>query len=664
MKKLVTLLLAVFLIGFTVSAQYYYVPFINIGENPGAINNDGEYPVGGGLDASWTPITTGNNSPPIWSATQTIPFNFTFNGLVFTQYKVSTSGILTFDIAATAVPPLGALTIPNASIPDNSICVWGLESTGANDQIVIKTFGTAPYRQYWVFFASYNWVGGTGTTWTYWSIVLEETTNNVYIVDQRTGNGTTALTLGLQFSVVSALQVAGSPTIANNAGTNGTPADNSYYMFVPGTQLQYDFAGNSILTNDFLGLNSAPFDIVGSCMNMGSETITNLDVNYKIDNGTTVTANLTGLSIAPFDAYTFTHPTQWNPGAVGTYDVTIWVSNLNGNADQFNANDEFTKPIQVVANFIEKKLLHEVFTSATCPPCVGGNIAIQSVLDANPGKWTCVKYQMDWPGSGDIYYDPNGGGIRKSYYGVTGVPNLELNGDWNSNPNSYDQTIFDQFYNIPAFMEINAVHEITGQDIDVEVTITPHADFPPGLKLHIVVVENQTTGNVGSNGETEFFWVEMKMVPDGNGTAVGPFTTGNSMTYLKSASLASTHIEEMSDLSVVVFVQEDASWDVYQSTWSVPGTVGIEDTEESSITSIYPNPANSTAFVNYNLTQNSNVTITIHNMLGEEVYSTASIPQTAGEYKTQLDLNGLSDGVYFLKLQTDNKTYTQKLVIN
>ena len=241
---------------------------------------------------------------------------------------------------------------------------------------------------------------------------------------------------------------------------------------------------------------------------------------------------------------------------------------------------------------------------------------------------------------------------------------MELNGDWNGNPNSYDQSIFDQYYNLPAFMEINAVHQFTGQNIDVQVEVIPHADFPAGLKMYIAVVENQTTGNVGTNGETEFFFVEMKMLPDGNGTDAGPYTNGNNVTYIKSTSLSGTHIEEWNDLSVVVFIQNDASTEVYQSTWSVEGIVGIKDVDESSITAIYPNPAKSTATVNYNLTQNSNVKITIHNMLGKELYSTGAITQSAGEYKTQLDLNGLSDGVYFLKLQTDNRTFTQKLVIS
>ncbi|MCD4678894.1 MAG: T9SS type A sorting domain-containing protein [Bacteroidales bacterium] len=428
--------------------------------------------------------------------------------------------------------------------------------------------------------------------------------------------------------------------------------------------LNLDLAMNKIHTPiPFVQVNDV-VTVTGEVTNFGLTAITSFDINYSIDGGSPFTHNITGVNIAQNGTYNFTHPTTWTPTVVAGYDVAVWASNVNGGgADDDPSNDTITLFVSVVDNFVEKKLLHEVFTSSTCGPCVGGNQNITTVLDANPGKWTCVKYQMSWPQPGDPYYTAEGG-VRKTYYGVSGVPNMELNGGWNSNPNSYDQSLFDAFYNEPAFMEISAVHEITGQNIEVQVDITPHADFPAGLKLHIAVVENMTTGNVGNNGETEFHYVMMKMVPDASGTDVGPYVIGTPVSYLETASLAGTFIEEWDDLSVVVFVQEDASWEVYQSAWSVEGTVGIEDIDESSITSIYPNPANSTAFVNYNLTQSSNVNISIHNMLGEEVYSTSPVMQSSGDYKTQLDLNGLSDGVYFLKLQTDNETFTQKLVIN
>ncbi|MFZ9526903.1 MAG: hypothetical protein ACO27L_03135 [Schleiferiaceae bacterium] len=170
--------LALVLAAAPLSAQYYYLPS-TVNGNPGGINTDSEYPVGGGLATSWTAISTAPAATPAWSSTQTLPFSFNFNGSAVTQYKVSTSGVLTFDVTATTPPGYTKAALPDASIPNNSVCIWGLASVGTNDLIVNKTFGTAPNRQHWVMFSSYGQVGST--CWTYWSIVLEESTNKIYI---------------------------------------------------------------------------------------------------------------------------------------------------------------------------------------------------------------------------------------------------------------------------------------------------------------------------------------------------------------------------------------------------------------------------------------------------------------------------------------------------
>ena len=65
------------------NAQYYYIPFINAGANPGGINNDGEYPVGGGIPPGWTNILAGGTAQGTYSPTQTIPFTFIFNFSLF-----------------------------------------------------------------------------------------------------------------------------------------------------------------------------------------------------------------------------------------------------------------------------------------------------------------------------------------------------------------------------------------------------------------------------------------------------------------------------------------------------------------------------------------------------------------------------------------------------
>ena len=55
------------------------------------------------------------------------------------------------------------------------------------------------------------------------------------------------------------------------------------------------------------------------------------------------------------------------------------------------------------------KPLYEVFTSSTCGPCAYANPILDAVLEANPGTHSLVKYQMNWPGSGDPYYTAEGG---------------------------------------------------------------------------------------------------------------------------------------------------------------------------------------------------------------------------------------------------------------
>ena len=201
--KRILLITTILILNISLSAQYYYIPNTTNPGNPGGLNTDAEYPNGSGMPAGWSTILGGSNSAPIWSSIETIPFSFNFNGSPVTQYKVSSSGILTFTTGASTVPAYSNVAIPNASIPDQSVLVWGIQGSGSNDEIVTKTFGSVGSQQHWIWFASYTY----GTLWTYWSIVLEEGSDKIYIVDQRT-NGTIAITAGIQLNSTTAFSVA------------------------------------------------------------------------------------------------------------------------------------------------------------------------------------------------------------------------------------------------------------------------------------------------------------------------------------------------------------------------------------------------------------------------------------------------------------------------
>ena len=358
------------------SQSYYIIPGPS-GSNPGNLNADAEYPPGGGLPAGWTTLMTGSGTD-VWSAATNIPFAFKFNGVAETQFKVSNTGVLTFTTNASSVPSESNADLPSAQIPDKSILCWGLNVKATSDYIVTKTFGTAPNRQFWIQFnsaAEKNIQSG----WLYMSIVLEETTNNIYLVDQRffCTDGTTpctnktALSLGIQVNGTTAVKVAGTPSYQAVSGNNVTDAsDNNYYAFYYGVQAAFDLKMLSTSVSDLVTKN-ANTSIQGSLVNMGSTAINKFDLYYSVDGGTSEKASITGVNIPTGGTYNFTHTKPYvaaNGGVSGK--IVIWTANPNGSADEKVDNDTLKKSFFVVnGTGAPKKVFFEEATGAWCIHC-------------------------------------------------------------------------------------------------------------------------------------------------------------------------------------------------------------------------------------------------------------------------------------------------------
>jgi len=78
----------------------------------------------------------------------------------------------------------------------------------------------------------------------------------------------------------------------------------------------------------------------------------------------------------------------------------------------------------------------------------------------------------------------------------------------------------------------------------------------------------------------------------------------------------------------------------------------------------YPNPFNPTTIIEYNLPENSRVSLRIYDLLGREVLTLVNNEyQTKGTYKYFLDASKLTSGVYFYKLLTENFSDTKKMLL-
>ena len=674
MNKFLTFLVGILFISSYSFSQYYYLPAATPG-NPGGLNGDSEYPSGSGLDPSWTVILGPSQSTPVWSSTETIPFNFDFNGSPVTQYKVSSTGILTFSTSVTAVPGAGNAAIPDPAIPDNSILVWGIEGSGSNDNICTKTFGTAGSQQHWIFFTSY-----TAGSWSYWSIVLEEGSNKIYIVDQRHSSAANPLvTAGIQIDATTATMVSGSPQLANVAGSSALPDDNHYYEFIYGSQSAIDASGIAVTTFPYLILANAPFTISGEITNLGSNAITSMDVNYSINGGAAVTQSLSNLTINTYDNYPFDHATTWNPTTAGTYDVAIWASNINGASDMDPSNDTINGVINVFTNFETRRPMLEVFTSSTCGPCVQGNINLANVLSNYPDLYTLIKYQMSWPGNGDPYFTDEGYD-RRVFYGVNSVPRLEIDGGYDSNPNGFTAQEFDDYAAIPSFTTLTANYSVGGQTVDVNISIDPLENMSSNnLSLHTGIFEYLTYNNASSNGEIEFANVMKKMLPNASGYVINPLQAGVQQTYDFSYTFQGNYtlpadanspvnhmlehtVEDFNNLGVAVWVQDDVTKEILQSTTASLVTDVNEDLTSLNKFMVFPNPSNEIATIAFMGIQGNDIDIKLVNLLGEVVLH-ESFTSSSTLDNFNIDVSSFSNGVYNVVITSNDKISTQQLQI-
>jgi len=305
--------------------------------------------------------------------------------------------------------------------------------------------------------------------------------------------------------------------------------------------------------------------VEGVVRNLGTNTITSVDISWQVTGGTTYTTTFTGLSVDFGESYNFTCDDLFHY-PIGVYTLEAWVSAVNGGTDENPANDLKSKSVSVYSHSIYRKPAFEEFTSSTCAPCASFNTSFNPWTEEHAEEITLVKYQMNWPGNGDPYYTAEGG-ERRMYYGVSYVPWPQCNGAYVDYTIGAVQAAFDDAILQPGIAKIAASHTLDGTTITVNANILPFANFND-FRAHIIVIENTTTQNTGGNGETAFHHVMMKMMPGANGTTLNMMDR-EAVTLTESFNLASTNIEEFDDLSVVVLFQDYGTKEIFQSEYSI-----------------------------------------------------------------------------------------------
>ncbi len=327
------------------------------------------------------------------------------------------------------------------------------------------------------------------------------------------------------------------------------------------TPFDSDLAVESISLDTYIPQGT--YDVVTTVKNVGLNTINSFDIQYQVNDEEAVIENVSGITLNSGQTYTYTFDQQWQ-ASPGSYNITILASNINGDGDDDDpSNNTLSKTVNVASQSVPNLPLFESFTSSTCPPCYTFNVnTFTPFLNNHLGEFAIIKYQMNWPGSGDPYYNAEGG-VRRVYYGVNAVPMLFTGGESTATSATGLNNAFTYQQSKNSYFTINANSYVEGTTVHANIEVLPYISAT-GLKLRAAIVENVTTGNVGSNGETSFKWVMMKMLPDASGTTVD-FVDGVPFNISFSQDMSSTFVEEYDDLTLVVFIQNDANKEVLQS---------------------------------------------------------------------------------------------------
>jgi len=242
--------------------------------------------------------------------------------------------------------------------------------------------------------------------------------------------------------------------------------------------------------------------------------------------------------------------------------------------------------------------------------------------------------------------------------GITGNSNIEI---ITSNPNGgLDDDLSNnniQFSTIPGFLtsinSINIIVAITTDQYGAETTWDIKTSSGLGIAsggpwsnlgasgttvqapVNVTLSQGEcytfTIYDAYGDGINSGYGVGSYSVTDGNGTVLasgGTFTDEESEQF--RTDLSSTSISENTIVNAI---------------------------------SIYPNPVNDIATLSFTTTEKSKTAITIFNILGEVVYSNEIGSLASGQHIMPISTSGITEGMYFVNLITNNKIITKKITI-
>ena len=89
----------------------------------------------------------------------------------------------------------------------------------------------------------------------------------------------------------------------------------------------------------------------------------------------------------------------------------------------------------------------------------------------------------------------------------------------------------------------------------------------------------------------------------------------------------------------------------------------FQQSEDYKLFQNFPNPFNPSTKISYKIKRDGNVSLTVYNLVGQEISMLVNEKQSAGNYEVEFDASELTTGVYLYKLQINGFTSVKRMTV-
>jgi hypothetical protein len=468
--------------------------------------------------------------------------------------------------------------------------------------------------------------------------------------------------------------------------------DDVSYSFEPYTLGNTNGAAVSInnINSGLAGQQATPSVTI---RNLGTQAITSFDLNLAY-NGSNLSETISGVNIPSLAFYTVDF-SQSLTLAAGLNPASATISNINGAASDDDATDD-TKTIDInpIVPAPYKAVVAEEATGTWCPWCVRGTVFMEELSNRYDGYFIGIAVHNEDPMVVTNYDSAIGGYI-------SGYPSGLVDRGTEYDPSQFEIPFLERIQVSPkAIIENGASFDAASGVLSISASTTFLENVTGDYRIACVITEDGLSGTTsdwaqanayagGSNGDMGGYEnlpnpvPAAQMVYDHVARFISPSFTGqpNAFAGAQMSGNTTTHnftadvpdSWNLSNIHIICMVigpdgvidnATSTTFSEAETNGFLAGNLVLGTTElhsfENGIT-LFPNPASDRLMVKIDQQSNQQTTLRLTDAYGKTIEERA-YNNLSSKTIFPIELDGLSQGMYFIQVIQNDRTFTKSFI--